>query len=77
MAIDLTPEQLVAVSEAAGVKQHEQLLQLEGNRARLEAVRLARETLAENRRSMPAGTPGITPEEITVFANTLVTYIVR
>ena len=73
----LTPEQQAAVDEISRLAQHTQNLQIEGNRARLEAVRLARETLTDNRRTMPADTPGITAAEITAFADTLVTYIVR
>jgi hypothetical protein len=73
----LTPEQQAVVDEATRVAQHAQLLQVEANRARLEAVRIARETLTDNRRTMPADTPGITAAEITAFADTLVTYIVR
>jgi hypothetical protein len=81
MSISLTPEQQVAfdaeVRAAARTAEHEQQLQLESNRARLEAVRFARDTLTDNRRTMPANTPGITATEITAFADTLVTYIVR
>lgn len=43
--------------------------------ARLEAVRLARETLTENRRSLPVGEREITATDITGFADTLVNYI--
>jgi hypothetical protein len=47
----------------------------EGRREKLEAVRLAKETLIENARSKPADSREISAEDITTFANTLVTYI--
>jgi hypothetical protein len=43
--------------------------------AKLEAVRLAKETLIENARSKPVDSRDITAEEITQFANILVSYI--
>jgi len=47
----------------------------ESRREKLEAVRLAKETLIENARSKPADSREISAEDITTFANTLVTYI--
>lgn len=77
MATSLTPEQQAEFDASVQATQHAQQVQLENNRARLEAVRIARETLTDNRRTMPADTPGITAAEITAFADTLVTYIIR
>ena len=43
--------------------------------ARLEALRLAKETLVENARSKPVSERDITAEDITAFAATQVTYV--
>ena len=48
---------------------------LEQKRARLEAVRLAKETLLENDRSKPADERGVSAADITALADELVTYI--
>jgi|TARA_R110000868_G_scaffold833_2_gene6280 hypothetical protein len=50
---------------------------VEGRRAaaRLEAVRLATNTLITNRSTRPVSEREITPEEINAFAETLVQYI--
>ena len=42
---------------------------------RMEAVRIAREVLAENDRNRPVGERGVTAQDITAFAELLVTYI--
>lgn len=57
----------------AGRRAHE--LALEQKRAKLEAIRLAKETLIENARSKPVDSRDISATEITAFANTLVAYI--
>ena len=43
--------------------------------ARLEAIRLAKETLIENDRSKPADERGVTASDITTFADALITYV--
>ena len=43
--------------------------------AKIESVRLAKETLIENARSKPVGDRDISAEDITNFANTLTTYV--
>lgn len=48
---------------------------LEAKRAKLEAVRLAKETLIENRRNMPVDQREVSAADITAYANTLVSYI--
>lgn len=44
-------------------------------RNRLEAVRLAQQTLIENRRNMPVDQREIAAADITAYANTLIAYI--
>lgn len=48
---------------------------VEIKRSRLEAVRLAKETLIENARSKSVEERDVSATDITAFANTLVTYI--
>lgn len=47
------------------------LLALEDRRAKLEAIRLAKETLIENARNQPVGDSGVSAEDIIAFANKL------
>ena len=42
---------------------------------RMEAVRIAREVLAENDRNKPVGERGVTAQDITTFAESIVTYV--
>ena len=48
---------------------------LENKRNKLEAIRLAQQTLVENSRSLPADQRGIAASDITAFAATIQTYI--
>jgi len=56
-------------------KNQEQQTALVIRQARIEAVRMAKETLIENRRNKPVGERDVTAEDITTFANTIVNYI--
>jgi hypothetical protein len=73
----LTPEQQseIDMQEArdAGRRAHE--IAMEQRRARLEAVRLAKETLIENARSKPVDARDVSASDITTFANALNQYI--
>ena len=73
----LTPEQQseIDMQEArdAGRRAHE--IAMEQRRARLEAVRLAKETLIENARSKPVDARDVTAADVTTFANALNQYI--
>ena len=73
----LTTEQIdqIAYQEAseAGRRAHE--IAMESRRAKLEAIRLAKETLIENARSKPADSRDVTPANITAFADALVASI--
>ena len=53
--------------------EHEQ--EMEARRAKLELIRLAKETLIENARNKPADEAGITAAEITAFAQELTNYV--
>jgi hypothetical protein len=54
---------------------HTNQMTAEQRRARLEVVRLAKETLIENARYKPTEEAGVTAVEITVFADELNTYV--
>ena len=65
----------IASQEAreAGRRAHE--IAMEQRRARLEAVRLAKETLIENARSKPVDARDVSATDVTTFANALNQYI--
>ena len=73
----LTPEQQseIDLQEArdAGRRAHE--IAMEQRRARLEAVRLAKETLIEHARSKPVDARDVSAADVTTFANALNQYI--
>ena len=73
----LTAEQQADVdfneAREAGRRAHEQAM--EARRAKLEAVRLAKETLIENARSKPVDSRDVSAADIQAFAQTLVSYI--
>jgi hypothetical protein len=48
---------------------------MESKRSKLEAVRIAKEVLTENRRSLPVGEREVSAADITAFATTIITYI--
>jgi hypothetical protein len=54
---------------------HANQMAAEQKRTRLEAVRLAKETLIENARNKPVEEAGVTAAEITVFAQELTNYV--
>jgi hypothetical protein len=57
----------------AARREHE--VTIEQRRARLEMVRLAKETLLENDRNKPTGERGVTATDITTFSDTLINYV--
>lgn len=69
----LTAEQQAQVELTAAMAQANAAA--EGKRARLEAVRLAKETLIENARSKSVGERDVTAADITTFAAALTAYI--
>jgi hypothetical protein len=54
---------------------HANVLELENRRAKLEAVRLAKEVLVENARSKPIDTRDISADDVKNYAQTLMNYI--
>jgi hypothetical protein len=72
-----TPEQQAQVDIQIAIDAARTAGQVEADakRAKLEAVRLAKETLIENRRNLPVDQREVTATDITSFANTLVTYV--
>lgn len=50
---------------------HQNMMQAEDKRAKLEAIRLAKETLVENARNKPMDDREITAEDILAFAEKL------
>jgi hypothetical protein len=72
-----TPEQQAQVDIQIAIDAARTVGQVEADakRAKLEAVRLAKETLIENRRNLPVDQREVTATDITSFANTLVTYV--
>jgi hypothetical protein len=72
-----TPEQQAQVDIQVAIDAARTAGQVEADakRAKLEAVRLAKETLIENRRNLPVDQREVTAADITSFANTLVSYV--
>jgi len=73
----LTTEQQAQVDIQTAVEnvRHTNQMASEAKRAKLEAVRLAKEVLIENARSKPVDSRDVTAADITAFAQTLVAYI--
>jgi hypothetical protein len=73
----LTPEQQAQLDmqEATDAPRRAHELAMEQRRARLEAIRLAKETLIENARSKPVDARDVTAADVTTFANALNQYI--
>lgn len=69
----LTDDQQFQI-DMENVRQNNQLA-LETKRAKLEAVRLAKETLIENARSKPVDSRDVSAADITAFASALETHI--
>lgn len=75
-------EVMVAIQSQAESQRHLNSLELEAKRnefeakrGRLELIRLAKEVLVENNRSLPADSSGVTAEQIIEFANKLSSYV--
>ena len=73
----LTPEQQAVIDfqEASDAPRRAHDVAMEQRRARLEAVRLAKETLIENARSKPVDARDVSAADVTAFANVLNQYI--
>ena len=73
----LTAEQQAQVDIQLAVEnaRHANQMALQAKQAKLEAVRLAKETLIENRRNEPVDAREVTAADITAYATTLVNYV--
>lgn len=73
----LTPEQQSSVDMAIAIEadRHAKQTAIQAKQTKLEAVRLAQQTLIENRRNQPVDAREVTAADITAYANTLVSYI--
>jgi hypothetical protein len=75
MALTAEQQAEIELQEAreAGRRAHE--IAMEQRRARLDAVRLAKETLIENDRNKPTGERGVAASDITTFAGAIISYV--
>ena len=73
----LTAEQQAQVDIQLAVEnaRHANQMAMQAKQAKLEAVRLAKETLIENRRNEPVDAREVTAADITAYATTLVNYV--
>jgi hypothetical protein len=73
----LTPEQQSSVDMALAIEadRHAKQVEIQAKQTKLEAVRLAQQTLIENRRNQPVDAREVTAADIAAYANTLVSYI--
>lgn len=73
----LTAEQQAQVDIQLAVEnaRHANQMALQAKQTKLEAVRLAKETLIENARSLPVDSREVTAAAITAFASALETHI--
>ena len=73
----LTAEQQAEVdlekAKESGRQSHELAMEARGNR--MEVLRVARDTLTENRRSEPVESRAIAASDITTYADSLLSYI--
>jgi hypothetical protein len=75
MALTTEQQAQVDIQTAVENARHANQLASEAKRAKLEAVRLAKEILVENARSLPADSREVTAAAVTAFAATLVNYV--
>ena len=75
MALTVEQQAQVDIQNATEAVRHANQLELEARRAKLEAIRLAKETLIENARSKPVDSRDVSAADIQAFAQTLVSYI--
>jgi hypothetical protein len=75
MALTAEQQAQIDFQNATEAARHANQLELEARRAKLEAIRLAKETLIENARSKPVDSRDVSAADIQAFAQTLVAYI--
>ena len=72
MALTTEQQGQVDVANATENVRHANHMELQSKQAKLEAIRLAQQTLVENARSKPVDNRDVTASDIITFANTLV-----
>jgi DNA-binding ferritin-like protein (Dps family) len=75
MALTTEQQAQVDVAIAIDTARNAQQAALQAKQTKLEAIRLAKETLIENARSKPADARDVTAADITAFADALVASI--
>ena len=75
MALTAEQQAEIDLQEARDAGNRAHNLAMEQLRIKMEAVRLAKETLIENDRSKPVDERGVTAADITTFAAVLNTYV--
>ena len=80
MAVDLTgltdeQKNTIAFNKAMVASQSEIQVEQDTARNRMEAIRLAKETLIENSRSLPADQREITSSQITAYAESILSFV--
>ena len=75
MALTAEQQAEIDLTEASQAGNRAHQMAMEQLRIKMEAVRLAKETLIENDRSKPADERGVTASDITTFAAELNTYV--
>ena len=75
MALTAEQQSQLELSDAMEATRHTNQMAVQAKQTKLEAIRLAKETLIENARSKPADSREVTAADITAFANTLVAAI--
>lgn len=75
MALTTEQQSQVDIQLAVDAVRHSNQMAMQAKQAKLEAVRLAKETLIENRRNQPIDAREVTAAEITAYAATLVDYV--
>ena len=75
MALTIEQQAQVDIQTAVENVRHANQMASEVQRAKLEAVRLAKEILVENARSKPVDSRDVTAADVTAFATTLVNYV--
>ena len=75
MALTAEQQAQLDIQLAFETARHANQMAMEAKRAKLEAVRLAKETLIENARSKPVDARDVNAADITAFAQALIAYV--
>jgi hypothetical protein len=75
MALTTDQQSQLELSDAMETTRHTNQMAIQAKQTKLEAIRLAKETLIENARSKPVDSREVTAADITAFANTLIASI--